>query len=255
MKNLLRFFANSWKIGEGKHLGKGSQRPKLPDDGKLRLYSMRFCPFAHRAHLVLAAKKVPFHVIYINLTEKPEWLTKVSAVGKVPALEIVSGSKTTTLIESLVICEYLDEKYPVNPLFPKDPLKKALDKILIERFSAVTAPMYKIFVDGRKTLADISSGLDIYEKELAERGTRFFNGGEPGMLDYMIWPWCERSDVIPFLVGDRYKLDEKRFANLVNWKKAMLEDVPVQSFYVEAANHLKYLESRKTGFPNYDLLA
>lgn len=170
--------------------------------------------------MILAAKKVPFHVIYINLTEKPEWLTKVSALGKVPALEIVSAKKNTTLIESLVICEYLDEKYPSNPLYPKDPLKKALDKILIERFSAVTTAMYKIFVDGPEknpgALSEISNGLDIYEKELTERGTPFFNGDKPGMLDYMIWPWCERSDIIPYLVGDRYKLDEKRFANLVS---------------------------------------
>lgn len=198
----------------------GSIQPALPDDGKLRLYSMRFCPYAHRAHLVLAAKKISFHIIYINLTEKPEWLTKVSALGKVPALEIISEKENNTLIESLVICEYLDEKYPENPLYPKDPLKKALDKILIERFSAVTSAMYKIFVDGPEknpgALADISNGLDIYEKELVMRGTRFFNGDKPGMLDYMIWPWCERSDIIPFLVGDRYKLDEKRFVNLVS---------------------------------------
>jgi hypothetical protein len=35
----------------------GSTNPPL-SKGKLRLYSMRFCPYAQRVHLVLDAKKI-----------------------------------------------------------------------------------------------------------------------------------------------------------------------------------------------------
>lgn len=45
---------------------------------------MKFCPFAQRVHLVLDAKKIPYNICWINLTEKPEWLSKVSALLKVP---------------------------------------------------------------------------------------------------------------------------------------------------------------------------
>lgn len=45
---------------------------------------MKFCPYAQRAHLVLDAKKIPYNVCFINLTEKPEWFSKVSALLKVP---------------------------------------------------------------------------------------------------------------------------------------------------------------------------
>ena len=31
-----------------------------------------------------------------------------------------------------------------------------------------------------------------FEKELVDRGTPFFFGDRPGMLDLMIWPWVER---------------------------------------------------------------
>lgn len=37
-------------------------------------------------------------------------------------------------------------------------------------------------------------------------------------VDYMIWPWCERADMLGFLIGDRYKLDDERFPNLVSIK-------------------------------------
>lgn len=121
----------------------GSQVPKFPEDGKLRLYSMRFCPYAQRAHLVLEAKKIPYHTAYINLKHKPEWLTQKSPLGKVPALEIPSA-KGDPLIESLVIADYLDDQYPQNPLNAKDPLQRARDRILVERFNAVIGPYYKL---------------------------------------------------------------------------------------------------------------
>lgn len=39
------------------------------------------------------------------------------------------------------------------------------------------------------------------------------------------------------------------------WKKAMVEDGPVKSFFVDAANYLKFWQSRRAGSPNYDMLA
>lgn len=104
---------------------------------------MRFCPYAQRAHLVLDAKKIPYHTAYINLKEKPEWLTQKSPLGKVPALELPSV-KGDPLIESLIIADYLDEQYPQNPLNSKDPLQRARDKILVERFNGFITPFYRL---------------------------------------------------------------------------------------------------------------
>jgi pyrimidodiazepine synthase len=138
--------------------------------------------------------------------------------GKVPALEL--PKEKDPLIESLVIADYLDEKYPQAPLHSKDPLRKAQDRILIERFGAVTSALYRLFmsVDGAPpgTLTEIVNGLDTYESELKSRGTPFFGGKTIGMLDLMIWPWCERSDMIRILVGDKYELDKERFEHLVS---------------------------------------
>ncbi len=45
-----------------KHLETGSAFPKH-EKGVLRLYSMRFCPYAERPRLVLAAKNIPYVLI------------------------------------------------------------------------------------------------------------------------------------------------------------------------------------------------
>lgn len=58
--------------------------PKPPYNGKLRLYSMRYCPFAHRAALTLLAKQLDFEVINCKIFKpKPEWLNEINPFGKI----------------------------------------------------------------------------------------------------------------------------------------------------------------------------
>ncbi|EDW79551.1 uncharacterized protein Dwil_GK20354 [Drosophila willistoni] len=224
-------------------LGKGAAKPALTDDGILRLYSMRYCPYAQRAHLVLNAKKVPYHVININLLEKPEWLIEVSALLKVPALQLVEEKDKPSLIESLVISEYVDEKYPQNPLLSKDPLKKAQDKILLERFSAITNAFMKILLQ-KTGLDDYWQGVDIFEEELKKRGTPFFGGEKPGYVDYMIWPWFERLAVVKYQFEDQYNFDEKRFENIGKWIALLKQDPVVQSYIASDEAHINFWKAR-----------
>jgi hypothetical protein len=41
-------------------------------------------------------------------------------------------------------------------------------------------------------------------------------GDKPGMLDYMIWPWCERSEMLKIMGGDQFVLPRERFLRLVS---------------------------------------
>ncbi|XP_017026289.1 pyrimidodiazepine synthase isoform X1 [Drosophila kikkawai] len=245
-------------MSDTEHLTTGSPKPVFPDDGILKLYSMRFCPYAHRVHLVLDAKKIPYHSIYINLREKPEWFPQVSSSSKVPALELVAEPKNSVLIESLIICDYLDEKYPeVAPLYPKDPLKKAQEKILVVRFDQFINAFYKLVLhDNPASLGDtdLYAGLETYEEELKQRGTEFFGGTAPGMLDYMIWPWCERFSALKFSFGDHFDLSPERFGTLLKWRDLMLKDRAVKCFYLDGKIHAKYMASRRAGTADYNML-
>lgn len=191
--------------------------PSLPDDGKVRLFSMRFCPFAHRAHLVLDAKDIPHHTIFINLKSKPDFLFDYSPPGTVPAVQLpAEGNKS--LYESLIIADYLDEKFPQRQLYPSCPYDKARDKILIKKFDTVIEAMYKVFVGTNPepgSIIEIANKLDHFEQQLSKRKSTYFGGDLPGMVDYMIWPWCERADMLTYLIGDRYELDQQRFPKLV----------------------------------------
>ncbi len=97
----------------------------------LKLYDFKSSPNCQRVKVVLAEKNLPYEIVPIDLRKQeqktPEYL-KLNPYGKVPVLT----DDTTVLYESLIINEYLEEKYPNPPLMPKDLGKKAKARILVD---------------------------------------------------------------------------------------------------------------------------
>ncbi|KAJ8713565.1 hypothetical protein PYW07_013935 [Mythimna separata] len=234
-----------------KHLTKGDPLP--PFTGKLRVYNMRYCPFAQRTVLALIAKNVDYEVVNVDLKDKPEWLTSVSAFGKVPALQI---SEDVSIFESLVTVEYLDEVYPQRPLLPKDPLLKAKDKIVVEGFNGVHALYFKLVTAPENVTEDNIAayirGIDLVQSELEQRGTKFLDGELPGYADYMIWPWFERLHVNKSEVA---KLDEKKYKTVLTYIDNLGKDPAIAEYRLPDEALLTfqtaYINKVK---PNYDLL-
>ncbi|XP_042240875.1 pyrimidodiazepine synthase-like [Homarus americanus] len=227
-----------------KHLGKGSVCPPLAK-GVLRCYTMKYCPYAQRTHLVLAAKNIKHEVVYVNLKTKPDWLFEKNPRGKVPILEY----NGRLLSESLVTCDYLDEAYPNPPLYPADPWKKAQDRVFVELWSQVTRPLFRLFYSRgegdeefvSKECSDFKAGLGVFEKELTKRGTRFFGGDTPGMLDYMIWPWAERLPLAELIAGEAGVVSRECFPKMVTWIKEMMRDSSVKATYLPPEVHANFL--------------
>lgn len=190
---------------------------------ELVLYTNVICPYAQRAHLVLNAKKVPYHVVYMDLWKKAEWYTQKSPTGKVPALALTD--QADPLIESLIIADYFDEKYPKDPLHPKNAYQKAHDRVFVERFNSVSNVVAKIMYPmarNNKKIENVDEvaeelfcALDPFETELGKRGSNFFGGDKTAMIDYMIWPWMERTMFL-VKVDPRYGLNDDRFKNIVS---------------------------------------
>lgn len=193
----------------------GSTKPVLPDDGVYRLYSMRFCPYAARIHLILDAKNIPYHTINIHVVDKPEWLFDANPLGKVPALQLVDKPNAPFIYESMLIAEYLDEVHPENKLYPSDPLEKVQEKLWIERFEKLAMKFFGTAGDRVAVWDGIQKDLDEFERELSVRGTIYFGGSTPKVLDYAMWPWFIRTELTEFLFAPGCTFSEKRFPNLV----------------------------------------
>lgn len=98
----------------------------------MRLYSEQVSNFAARCRIVIGEKGLDEIEIvsppleYLNSSE----FLKINPLGKVPVLEI---DDSTSLFESEVINEYLEERFPQTPLMPSEPLARAQAR-LISRF-------------------------------------------------------------------------------------------------------------------------
>merc|ERR1719154_722994 len=105
----------SLAMKQPRHIANGEGDCPALVEGSLRVYNMRYCPYAERALLALVHKQVTFDVVNINLVKKPDWFLKLArpAGAKVPVLQRADGS---SLGESLMAMEYIDAAYPGSSL-------------------------------------------------------------------------------------------------------------------------------------------
>ncbi|XP_032168802.1 glutathione S-transferase omega-1 [Mustela erminea] len=223
--------------GSDRSLAKGSAPPGPVPEGLIRVYSMRFCPYAQRTLLVLKAKGIRHEIININLKSKPEWFFKKNPFGLVPVLE---NSQGQLIYESAITCEYLDDVYPGKKLLPDDPYEKARQKMVFELFSKVPSLVTSLL---RKQNEEDCSGqkeelrkeISKLEEVLTNTKTTFFGGNSLSMIDYLIWPWFERMEILE--LNDCVDHTPK----LKLWMAAMRKDPAVSALFVEPKVHRGFL--------------
>lgn len=156
----------------------------MPPERPIKLYDFASSPNCQRVIVVLEEKRLPYEKVPVDLKrmdqKKPDFL-KLNPYGKVPV--IIDGS--TVLYESLIINDYLDEKYSETPLMPKDPGKRAKARILLDYgMNHLDPPYQKI----RKEMMKDEKERDQQAIEAARKELRHLLGRferELGYQDYL----------------------------------------------------------------------
>jgi glutathione S-transferase len=129
----------------------------------LTLYDAARCPYCARVRIVLAEKDIEHEVVPIDLSDRPAWLYEKNPLGKVPVIE----EDTFVLPESVVIMEYLEERYPEPPLLPADPADRAIVRLRVERFDDALGDAYYAFRRGEEGAAErLAECLSFIERQL-----------------------------------------------------------------------------------------
>ena len=159
----------------------------------IRLYESATSSNCQRVKIVLEEKGLNYQTVPIDLKKgeqkKPEFL-KLNPYGKVPV--IADGE--TVLYESIIINEYLDEKYPKPRLMPADPAGRGKIRISIDYGFRYINPFHwalreqlrkpeserdpAALAKGKKTMQDLLFRL---EQEIANRP--FLGGDAFTLLD------------------------------------------------------------------------
>ena len=91
----------------------------------MKLYDYAAAPNPRRVAIFLAEKGIELETVQVDLItgeHKGEAFTAFNPMQDVPALELDDGS---CLNQVNAICQYLEELYPDNPLYGRNPLERA----------------------------------------------------------------------------------------------------------------------------------
>jgi len=180
----------------------------------MELYHNNMSVCAQKVRYALNEKGLQPVEHHLNLrageSHTPEYL-KLNPKGVVPTIV----DRGEPIIESTVICEYLDEAYPENPLRPEDPLKRAKmrkwsmipDAGLHRACSVLTFAIAFRHQEQSRQLAALSPA------ERAEREKRNRLGldapeAPPAVLfhDKLISDMNEQLNKTEWLIGDQFTL-------------------------------------------------
>jgi glutathione S-transferase len=140
----------------------------------VKLYDAARCPFCARVRIALAEKGFDYETVEIDLGNRPDWIYELNPTGKVPVFD-----DGFVLPESAVIMEYLDDRYPEQPLLPADPKSRAVARKWVFRFDDLLGDDYYAFRRGD-------------ENALAER-LEELPVGDSLFVDVAYVPWVIRA--------------------------------------------------------------
>jgi glutathione S-transferase len=95
------------------------------------LFHLWLHPFSRKVRLAMGEKQLPFELKIEKIWERRTEFLAMNPAGDVPVLIEDDG---TTLANSQVICEYLEEVYPQIDLLGKDPVQRSETRRLVSWF-------------------------------------------------------------------------------------------------------------------------
>ncbi|GAB1601912.1 glutathione S-transferase omega-1-like [Argonauta hians] len=254
VKEFLRMFSKHLSNAVSEFaLANGSKCPQL-ETSTLRLYSMRFCPFAERTRLVLEHKKIPYETVNINLKFKPDWFLKKNPFGRVPVIE----HDSKIIYESLICNDYLEKVFPNPPLTPVDPYLLAKDQMLISHMDKIVNMFWKSLRLRKKgepmdsIMIQLKADLCYFEEQLNERGAPFFGGKQVCMADFNLWPWFAKLEAVTEVIQlcDHFILCD--YPKLLCWYENMLLLPEVKASKMETHQDVAFLRGLASGNADYD---
>ena len=164
----------------------------------MKLYNYWRSSSSYRVRIALAHKALPYEYVAVQLPSGEQYQSAHKSRNpwaSVPVLEVDHGGRTCFIPQSVAIVEYIEERWPVQPLFPSSPIERAAVRALVETINSGIQPFHNLSTldyvkdtlgGSPKAWAEhfIIRGLEAVE-QLAKRTARRFLVG-----DVFSWADC-----------------------------------------------------------------
>ncbi|KAM0954026.1 putative glutathione transferase [Dioscorea sansibarensis] len=212
----------------------------------LKLYGSWASPYTHRVQLALKLKGLQFVYIEEDLTNKSSSLLLHNPIyKKVPVL--LHGDQS--IVESVIILQYIDETWTDNSLLPSDPYERALVRFwcyfIDDKLSTALGTVFKSAGEEQKAaVSEVHENLKLVEGELQEgvfKGRRFFGGERIGLLDIVLGCGSYWLSVFE-KVADVRLIDSEMFPLFCSWLKDFEEQPEVKEIIPAIDKLLEYAD-------------
>lgn len=153
--------------------------------------------YCHRVRIVLAEKGITVDVVDVRDGRKPDDLASLNPYNEVPTL----ADRDLSLYQSMIIMEYLEERFPHPPLLPVYPVARAQSRLLIHRIERDWSAHVDALMRGQEKAAT----SDKRRKELREglmtvvpvfREHAYFMSDDFTLIDCVLAPILWRLPVL-----------------------------------------------------------
>jgi glutathione S-transferase len=148
----------------------------------LEIHGYEGCPFAWRVRLVAAEKGLAADFIPCDVDDPDPRAAAHNPDESSPLLY----DRGFTLLESDVIMAYLDEGSAERPLMPQGPRPRAELRLLASRLRGIDVHAERSRPEARRRSA---AALGLLDMVMAVQPGPFLHGAQPGMVDFLIWPF------------------------------------------------------------------
>tara|TARA_B110000438_G_scaffold104542_1_gene103184 strand:- start:1983 stop:2591 length:609 start_codon:yes stop_codon:yes gene_type:complete len=163
----------------------------------MALFSDPLDHYSHRVRIVMAEKGVTGEIIDSDVDNLSNELLEVSPYSELPVLV----DRDVCLYDSVILMEYLDERFPHPPLLPVYPVSRAEIRLFIQRVQKDWCNKFDNLIDGKLTDSESKKVKQEFKSQILGlspilKEKPFFMSEDFSLVDCCIAPILWRLPII-----------------------------------------------------------
>ncbi|HEY0254391.1 MAG TPA: maleylacetoacetate isomerase [Kofleriaceae bacterium] len=187
---------------------------------KLALHNYWRSSASYRIRIALGVKNLPYEYVAVNILKREQHADGYRAknpMAQVPTLILEDNGETYTLVQSLPIMEFLDERFPEPPILPNSPYDRARCRALAEMINSGIQPLQNLTTHSE--LKKLGVDIAVWTKGFIDSGlSGFAAAAEATAGKFCVGDSVTIADIclVPQLYGARrFGFDLTKFPRLL----------------------------------------
>ena len=192
----------------------------------MKLIAALGSPYSRKVRIVLAEKKIEYELIIDSPGDPATKVPQYNPLGKIPVLVLEDD---TTLFDSRVIVEYLDNASPVARLIPDD----TRARIQVRRWEALA--------DG---CTDAANAVVVEKRRPADKQSAEWVARQQGKIDRALKAMADELGARAWCAGDHYTLADIAVGSALGYLDFRMQDINWRKEYPNLAKLSEKLNKR-----------